>query len=279
MAIIVILSLSIVAYRVGCTLIHRVVHFRVRKKEEMTPEAIATRKKAHTLETLFQNLLKYLIFFICGFMILKELGVDPVPMIAAAGVVGIALGFGAQSLVRDVVSGFFILFESQYAVDDLVHLKAGPYEAYGIVEEFGLRVTKIRDLNGNLHYVPNGSIVGVDRYTHGYLAYNLDFTLPTDIEESEAKEALSHLSKDLVQRQHFLLAPPKMLGVIPFADKILVRIRIYIVPFQDRVIDECVQHISQELKATLGLGEIPPPAIYQISEEALSKYKKSIVIK
>lgn len=269
---ITILVLAYALYKAGVFLLDR---FKPREKEAELTEDIRKRKRALTTIILLKNVFKYLLFFICGFVVLRGLGVDPVPLIAAAGVIGFAIGFGAQSLVKDVVSGFFIIFEEQYSVGDFVHVK-GPSEAIGVVEEFGLRMTTIRNLDGNLHYISNGTITGVDRFDRGYLLYNLDFTLPVGVEEGRAEGLIGEIGKELVKEYPLILSAPKMVGVIPLAaERVLVRLRAQIIPSQEWVVEECARSVSEELKTALKLPEVPFRS-YRINEKAIAAYKKTI---
>lgn len=127
----------------------------------------AQRQRAKTLLLLLGSVLKYVIIFLAAVMILDRLGLNLTPILAGAGVVGLAVGFGAQNLVRDVVSGFFIIMEGQYAVGNLVEING----VMGRVEEVGLRVTRIRDATGLLRFFPNGAINTVSNYTEDYVAY------------------------------------------------------------------------------------------------------------
>jgi small conductance mechanosensitive channel len=116
-------------------------------------------RRVRTMSGLIKSLLRYVLYFIGVIMILSELNVDTRSILAGAGIIGLAVGIGAQSLVRDVVTGFFILFEDQFAVGDRVTI-AG---VSGTVEDLGLRVTKIRDATGELHIISNGEIKQVSR--------------------------------------------------------------------------------------------------------------------
>src|SRR5207248_10424691 len=109
-------------------------------------------QKGRTLVPLIHSICQYLIYFGSVLLMLGVLGVDTRPILAGAGILGLAVGLGAQTLVTDLVSGFFILFENQFLVGDYV--KIG--EAAGIVEEVGMRTTHVRDGQGKLHIIPNG---------------------------------------------------------------------------------------------------------------------------
>jgi small conductance mechanosensitive channel len=116
-------------------------------------------RRIKTLRDVGQNLLRYVLYFFGAIMILSELNVDARSILTGAGIVGLAAGIGAQTLVKDVVTGFFILFEDQFAVGDCVNI-AG---VTGTVEDMGLRVTKLREATGDLHIISNGEIRQVTR--------------------------------------------------------------------------------------------------------------------
>lgn len=121
-------------------------------------------KRAETLGRVFRYLVAVVISLVAGMLILAELGVSVAPILGAAGVVGLAVGFGAQSLVKDFFTGFFLLLENQIRQGDVVQLG----EHSGLVEEITLRYVQLRDYNGNVHYVPNGTISSVINMTRGY---------------------------------------------------------------------------------------------------------------
>lgn len=122
-------------------------------------------RKAKTLEARLKSVLRYAIYFFVAITVIEALGVPTASIIASAGIVGLAVGFGAQNLVRDVPTGFFILFEDQFAVGDYIEAVG----VAGVVEEVGLRVTRLRDFSGVLHIVPNGTIDKVSNHNRGYL--------------------------------------------------------------------------------------------------------------
>jgi small conductance mechanosensitive channel len=121
-------------------------------------------KRAETLSRVFRYLVAVVVSLIAGMLVLAELGVSVAPILGAAGVVGLAVGFGAQSLVKDFFTGFFILLENQIRQGDVVQL--GDHS--GVVEEITLRFVQLRDYDGNVHYVPNGHITTVINMTRGF---------------------------------------------------------------------------------------------------------------
>ena len=138
--------------------------------KRMTKNAVAKSKaegnmRAGTILTIFNSTIKYVIYFIAFAAIMSTFGVNIAPIIASAGVVGVAVAFGAQSLVKDVITGIFIMLEDSYSVGDYV--KAGGVS--GFVTEVGLRSTKIRDWTNEVHIVPNGNIAVITNYSSSVL--------------------------------------------------------------------------------------------------------------
>jgi small conductance mechanosensitive channel len=121
-------------------------------------------KRAETLSRVFRYIVTVAVSLVAGMMVLSELGVSLAPILGAAGIAGVAIGFGAQSLVKDFFSGFFILFEDQIRTGDVVRIA----NHSGLVEEITLRHTRLRDYEGNVHYVPNGMIDSVVNMSRGF---------------------------------------------------------------------------------------------------------------
>lgn len=138
-------------------------------------------RRIETLARVFRYIATVVITLVAGMLVLNELGISIAPLLGAAGVVGIAVGFGAQSLVKDFFSGFFMLIENQVRVGDAVEL-AGKV---GVVEEITLRNTVLRDVEGNVHYIPNGEITIVTNKSRGYAYALIDFGVAyrEDLEE------------------------------------------------------------------------------------------------
>jgi small-conductance mechanosensitive channel len=111
-------------------------------------------RKAKTLSSLLRSVVRYVVYAFAIIAILRQIGIDTTGLLAGAGLAGLAIGFGAQSLVRDVINGFFILFEDHFAVGDYVSIG----DVSGIVESLGLRVTRVRGFGGELHIIPNGQV-------------------------------------------------------------------------------------------------------------------------
>jgi small conductance mechanosensitive channel len=127
-------------------------------------------KRAETLSRVFRYIVTVAVSLIAGMTILSELGISLAPILGAAGIAGIAIGFGAQSLVKDFFSGFFLLFEDQIRTGDVVRIAGHS----GLVEEITLRHTRLRDYDGNVHYVPNGMIDSVVNMSRGFAQAVMD---------------------------------------------------------------------------------------------------------
>lgn len=167
-------------------------------------------QKGRTLVPLLHSAIQYVLYFGSTMIMLDVLGIDTRPIMAGAGIIGLAVGLGAQSLVTDVVSGFFILFENQYLVGDFVQIG----DASGTVEAVGIRVTHIRDGQGKLHIIPNGTIKGVVSYSKGYVNAVVDFQVPTGSDLDKAFRALAEAGRRLRQLHHEVLAETQIQGLV-----------------------------------------------------------------
>jgi len=160
-----------------------------------------TRMK--TLEKLLVNIFSYVMIFIFIVMFFATLGIEIGPLLAGAGVVGLAIAFGAQGLVSDIVTGFFIILEQQLEIDDYV-TTAG-YD--GVVEEIGLRTTKIRSFDGTLNYVPNRYIEGVANHTRGNMRALVDISISHEDNIDEAIAVLEEVCAEFQADERFKDGP------------------------------------------------------------------------
>jgi small-conductance mechanosensitive channel len=167
-------------------------------------------QKGRTLVPLIHSMSQYVLYFGSAVMMLGVLGVDTTPLLAGAGILGLAVGLGAQNLVTDVVSGFFILFENQFLVGDYVNIN----EAAGTVEEVGMRVTKIRDIHGKLHIIPNGQIKGVITYSKGYVNAVVDVKMPSGSDLESLFRAMKEAGRRLRAVHQEVLADTEIHGLV-----------------------------------------------------------------
>jgi moderate conductance mechanosensitive channel len=169
------------------------------------------RQRAEAIGSVLRSSATAVIFSIAFLLILSELGVNLAPLLASAGIVGVALGFGAQSLVKDLLAGLFMLLEDQYGVGDIVDVG----EASGVVEAVGLRTTTIRDGNGVLWYIRNGEIVRVGNRSQGWALIVVDIPIGfADVEQ--ATTVLRAVATDMAEDHQWsdeILEGPEVLGV------------------------------------------------------------------
>jgi len=190
------------------TLINKAV---ISRKNSKLP---VDEKKLNTLSTVLKNVIKYIAYFI-GFMIVLDiLGVNTSSIIATAGIGGLAISFGAQSLIKDIITGFFILFEDQFSVGD--HIQIGDYE--GIVVEMGLRVTKIRDFSGELHIIPNGNISIVTNKSRGPMSSYVDVRIPYEEDVDKAIKIIERVCERIKESNDNLVEGPSVLGITDLGD-------------------------------------------------------------
>ena len=141
----------------------------------------SNEKRSETLHKLIRSAIRYTIYFIAFFQILSTLGINTTSIVASAGIASVALGFGAQSLVKDIISGFFIILEGQFDVGDEVKLyNQAAFIAGGSVMSLGLRSTKVRSGNGEIYFIPNGSINQVINYSLTYNLAEVKFSIQID---------------------------------------------------------------------------------------------------
>lgn len=180
-------------------------------------QKVEASKRMQTAESLFQTLTLVVVLLIALLVALGELGINLAPLLATAGIAGVALGFGAQHLVKDVISGLFILLENQFNVGDVVQV-AG---LSGVVEKTNLRVTVLRDLEGRVHYVPNGQITTTTNYTKEWSRALLDIGVAYKEDTDEVVRVMKEVAGELEKDEVFgpkILTPLEVLGVNNFGD-------------------------------------------------------------
>lgn len=195
--------------------VSRIADLHTRRETDSARAAILAARKAQrvkTLGSLFHNVVNVAVIGGAAMVILATVGINLGPLLAGAGVAGVAVGFGAQSLVRDVISGVFILMEDQYGVGDVVDLG----DATGTVEQVLLRVTKLRAVDGTLWFVRNGEIVRVGNMSQDYSKVVLDVAVAYGTPVDRAKEILTKVAQDFAtdaESGHLVLEAPQLLGV------------------------------------------------------------------
>jgi small conductance mechanosensitive channel len=170
------------------------------------------RQRAETIGSVLRNVVSAIIFAVAAMTILGELGIDLAPLLASAGIAGVALGFGAQNLVKDYLAGMFMILEDQYGVGDVVDLG----QASGQVEAVGLRITTVRDGGGVVWYIRNGEVLRVGNRSQGWSIVTVDVPFPFGTRLDRAQEVLESVGIALADDPDWsqdLLEPPMVLGV------------------------------------------------------------------
>jgi small-conductance mechanosensitive channel len=196
------------------------------------PDALERLRRAHTLGTLIRNTVNTLVAVIALLMILRELNLDITPILTGAGIVGLAVGFGAQSLVKDVISGFFLILENQVRVGDVAAING----TAGQVEAISLRTIVLRDGEGTVHVFPNGSITTLSNRTKDFSFYLIDLNVPYEEDPDRIMNMIREVGSALQQDAQLgpaILAPVEIFGVDNFTDtQMTIKFRIKTLPLK-----------------------------------------------
>jgi small conductance mechanosensitive channel len=218
-------------------------------------------RRSETMRTLVKNVSKYVIYFIVFFNIFTFLGYDPKPILASAGVIGLAVGFGAQNLVRDVITGFFIIFEDQFAVGDTVTIN----NLTGTVQEIGLRITKIKAWTGEIHIFPNGSIAQVTNLSVENSLAIVDVSISFNEDIDKVVELLKGNAEHWKESIEEIVETPKVLGVVRFGQSdIVIRITAECQPTQNLKVTRQLRSEIVQLFEEKGI-KIPLPTMVMVN--------------
>lgn len=213
--------------------------------------------RAQTLTSLLKSVLIYAVYFVAAMSIIELFVPNAAKtVLAGAGILGLAVGFGAQNLVRDIITGFFILFEDQYAVGEYVTL-AG---VTGIVEELGLRVTKLREFGGQLHIIPNGKIDMVTNFNRGGMQAVVEIGISYEENVDRAISVLKNMCTEFAQQwQEDLMEGPDVLGVVRFGESdVVIRLTAKTKPMRQWEIERQLRKKIKDVFDQEGI-EIPYP--------------------
>ncbi len=186
-----------------------------------TLSRMAEEKRENTLIQVISGTAVVMIWVVTVLMILSELGVAIGPLLAAAGIAGVAVGFGGQYLIRDIITGMFIILENQYRVGDVVCFG----DTCGSVEHISLRLTMIRDLDGTVHHIPHGEVKVVSNMTKGYARVNLDVGVGYGSDISKVIEVINRVGWELSEDPYWkdqIMEAPAFLRIDTFGDSALV---------------------------------------------------------
>jgi small conductance mechanosensitive channel len=254
--VLVVLLLGLLAIKIGEGLIDRI--FLVRPYEKLH----LNENKRKTLTSLLKSVIRYVTYFVMLVNILEIFGVKTASLLTAAGIGGLAVGFGAQSLVKDVISGFFIIFEDQYSVGDYIET-AG---VGGTVEELGIRTTKLRDFGGQLHIIPNGQITLVTNHSRGAMRAMIQVGVAYEEDLDRTLDVLEEVCREVKEKRGDIVEGPTVLGVTDLGpSSVVVTIVAKTVPMQQWSVEREIRRAIKERFDREGI-EIPYPRTVYIKK-------------
>lgn len=218
-AILLIIGIAWLLLYFGGKVIKRVIRQIIRSSHFYVISAEDARKRQDTLISLFRAIWKVIVIVVTFFLLFTEIfpDVNLIPIFASAGIVGVAVGFGAQSIVKDFITGAFIIMENQYRVGDVVEID----KANGTVERITIRSTVIRDTDGNVHFLPNGSVIHVINKTMGYSRVNLTLGVAPETNIDQLSEIIDEVGTAMSKDEKWkgkIMEPPHFLSIGAFSD-------------------------------------------------------------
>lgn len=200
-------------------IIIRAVRVAVVSDKSMTEDS--EKKREDTLIRIINGALSIAILIMSILMIMQEFGIEIGPILAGAGIVGLAVGFGGQYLIRDIITGLFIILENQYRIGDVINVDT----TGGLVEDISLRKTTLRDMNGTVHHIPHGEIKRVSNLSRIYARINLNIGVSYDSDLEKVISVINKTGNELAEDPMFkssIITPPKFLRVDDFADSAII---------------------------------------------------------
>lgn len=252
--LLLIIILMIIIIKIGNGIISRMVARQKKFKFSLD------EKKSQTMGVVLQSILRYSVYFI-GIFTMVEVVFGTIG-ITLAGIGGVAIGFGSQSLVKDIINGFFILFEDQYSVGDYINID----EKGGIVESIELRITKIRDFNGDLHTIPNGLITKVTNHSRGNIRIMVDMDIAHNADVDRALKVIQDLCTKFQYENPDIADGPEVLGISAVKESgITIRVSGRTKPMTQWTME---MKLRKELRDALKAAhiEIPFPAVKLMKE-------------
>lgn len=210
---------AFVLHKISYKVIEKAIRLGVVSDRYSTKEA--EEKRENTLISIFTITTKTVIFLVAALMIIEQFGVEIGPLLAAAGIVGLAFGFGGQYLIRDIITGLFIIIENQYRITDVVNING----ISGSVENITLRKTTLRDMNGTVHHVPHGEIKIVSNLTKDFSRVNMNIGIAYNTNLEHVIRVVNEVGANLAEDPYFkefITQPIQFVRVDDFADSALI---------------------------------------------------------
>ena len=231
--IVILIGAYIVRYFAGA-MIDKIIRKAIISKGSLSPAE--EKKRENTLIGVFEGTVKVIIWAAAILMIVSELGVNIGPLLAGAGVFGLAIGFGAQYIIRDFFTGLFIILENQYRIGDVV--KIG--DISGTVENINLRMTVLRDVDGTVHHIPNGEIKIASNLSKEFARVNMKIGIAYDTDIEKAIKVVNQVGKEMSKDSEWkdkIIKAPKFLRIDDFADSsVIIKISGEVKPLEQWVV-------------------------------------------
>ena len=236
----IIIAIGYIGIKISYFIINRII-----PPKERVDRPYKTPKEARTLTILARSIVKYVASFLILGFIFHVFNIDLTPLLVSAGVVGFAIGFGAQSIIKDFIAGMSLLFEKHLSVGDYVDIGG----SVGVVEEIGIRTTKIRDTTGGLHIIFNGNIRLVKNYTQANLKVKLDVFLQKKEDIPRVKKLLNEYLNDAFNYHDFRKTNIKLTSLALQSPQIIVRAEFEILPLNQQLLSQLIVPRIKELFA------------------------------
>lgn len=220
-------GLKILLIVIGAFGFHKLAHILVDKgiRKAVTTDRFispdAEKKREDTLIAVFHQAAVIIIWLLAMLIVLSEIGIDTTPLVAGAGIIGLAFGFGGQYLIKDLISGFFIILENQYRVGDVVCFG----DTCGLVEKMTMRTTILRDLDGVVHNVPNGEVKTASNLSKYFARVNLNIGISYNSDLEKVIKVVNKVGSELAEDKDWkemVIKPPQFLRVDDFADSAII---------------------------------------------------------
>lgn len=250
------LLIKLAAIIVGAQILAYTVNLSLAKAIKKTTAKFGRDgRRIHNVTAILRSAIKYTAYFVAGLMILESLGIDTKALLAGAGIAGLAVGFGAQSLVKDVVTGLFLLLEDQFAVGD--HVQMAGVE--GIVEGVGIRVTQVRDFSGALHTIPNGSISTTTNWSRGNMRAMVEVSIAYEEDVNKAIAVLKEMCEAMGKDLSSIREGPNVLGVSRLGESdVGILLLAKVTPGEQWAVERELRKRAKEALEAAGI-EIPYP--------------------
>lgn len=259
--------LAIVVVRIAKMAIKKFFHIRMNGPIALQP---ASERRHRTILRLLQSVISYTVYFSAIIAILSIMGIQVAGLLAGAGILGLAVGFGAQSLVKDVITGFFIIFEDQFGVGDYIKITS----TEGTVLEIGLRTTKIKGPAGEINIIPNGTITEVVNYSINNSIAIIDVSIAYSSDIAKAEKLIEQYLETLPENHDEIVSTPTLLGVQNVVGaEVTLRISVETLPMQHFAVSRMIRRDIKEIFDRNGI-EIPYPKMMVYERDNNRKFEE-----